>query len=133
VAAEEKYFDAVEQLAPDMPFMTIAWDEDKVSERLLKRKLNFVGLEVLFATDDKPIASPEYIEWMHRNNLIVWANAIVYNYRAVLAGGHNDDISVVGRMDEGWGWLADRGFDIIQTDWPLPMIQYLEKTNRRMR
>lgn len=131
--AEEKYFEQVEQLAPDMPFMTIAWDKDEVSERLLRRKLNFAGLEVLFASDDKPIASPEYIDWMHKNNLIVWANAIVYNYRAVLAGGHNDDISVVGRADEGWGWLADRGFDIIQTDWPLPMIQHLEKTNRLMR
>jgi len=27
---------------------------------------------------------------MHQMGLIVWANAIVYSYRAVLSAGHND-------------------------------------------
>lgn len=32
---------------------------------------------------------------------------------------------------KGWGWLADRGYDIIQTDWTLALKTYLEKTGRR--
>ena len=121
----------VEQLAPDMPFMTIAWHEDKISEGLMKWKMRFVGIEALFERDDELIASREYIDWMHSNGLMVWGNAIIYNYKAVLAGGHSDDISVAGRQDEGWGWIADRGFDIIQTDWPMPLCHYLNSTGRR--
>lgn len=29
------------------------------------------------------------------------------------------------------GWLADRGYNIIQTDWTLALKTYLEKTGRR--
>ena len=32
---------------------------------------------------------------------------------------------------KGWGWLADRGFDIIQTDWALPLRMYLDETGKR--
>ncbi|MBQ1216649.1 MAG: glycerophosphodiester phosphodiesterase, partial [Clostridia bacterium] len=31
----------------------------------------------------------------------------------------------------GWGWLADRGFDIIQTDWLMQCDTYLKQTGRR--
>ena len=32
----------------------------------------------------------------------------------------------MGDPDNGWGWIADKGFDIIQTDWSLPLRQYLD-------
>ena len=47
-------------------------------------------------------------------------------HRAVLAAGHNDNISAPGRMDEGWGWLLDHGFNMIQTDWPMMLRHYME-------
>ena len=116
----------LEELAPDLNFMAILRDSDFTESReLLKRNINYVGAEVLFTTDDAPVAHPDYIRFMHDNNLLVWANSIVYDYKDVLAAGHNDDISVVGRMDEGWGWLLDKGFDIIQTDWPLMLKMYM--------
>ena len=43
--------------------------------------------------------------------------------------GHSDDVSVTGETEKGW--LADRGYDIIQTDWTLALKTYLEKTGRR--
>ena len=43
-----------------------------------------------------------------------------------LAGGHSDDASLTGDPDAGWGWLMDRGFDIIQTDWPGMLRQYMD-------
>ena len=30
-----------------------------------------------------------------------------------------------------WGWLADRGFDFIQTDWLRDCADFLERTGRR--
>lgn len=129
--AEDKYFDMVEQLAPDLPFMTIAKEKDEISDRLMGRRLRYAGIEALFTADDAPIASEEYIDQMHKKGLLVWGNAIVYSYLAVLSGGHNDDISVTGQPEIGWGWLAKRGFDIIQTDWVCPMLQYLERAGLR--
>lgn len=56
---------------------------------------------------------------MHDRGLLVWANAIIYNEKAVLAAHLSDDESL--RRGDGYGWkeLAKMQFDIIQTDWPL--------------
>jgi len=116
----------MEEYAADMPYMVIT-RHDHFTDDLLRRNLRYVGTEVLFSDDTHGLAQKSYIDYMHDRDLLVWVNAIVYNYRSVLAGGHNDDISVVGREDKGWGWLMDRGFDIIQTDWTLPLKQYMDK------
>ena len=97
------------------------------------RKLRYVGTEVLFTEDTSPFADPAFIEAQHREGLLVWCNAIVYNYRSVLAGGHSDDRSVLGDPEGGWGWIADRGYDLMQTDHVLESVLYLEKTNRLKR
>ena len=99
--------------------MPIISETDKCTEDLLKRKINFIGAEVLFKTEESQVASPEYIDAMHKKGLLLWANAIVYDYRAVLTAGHTDDSSLTGDPYSGWGWLVDRGYDIIQTDWTL--------------
>lgn len=129
--ASEKHIHQVEQIAPELAYMVIVTDADTVSDKLLTRNINYIGAEVLFDTEDKQVASKEYIEKMHDRGLLLWANAIVYDDRAILCAGHNDDISVFGRPDEGWGWLAKRGFDIIQTDWPLSALEYYRKTGVR--
>ena len=40
--------------------------------------------------------------------------------------GH-DDVSLLENPDLGWGKLVEMGFDVIQTDWPLPLRIYLEE------
>ncbi|MBQ8509669.1 MAG: glycerophosphodiester phosphodiesterase family protein [Clostridia bacterium] len=132
-SADKKWFDMVEQIAPELPYMPIIRSTDRVSEELLGRKINFIGAEVLFYNDADAVASPEYIQWMHDHGLLLWANAIVYNCKEQIAAGHSDDVAMVSDPDGSWGWLVDRGFDIIQTDWQLPCRMYLEATNRRYR
>lgn len=132
-SAEMKWFKMVEEIAPDLPYMPIISETDHCSEILKKMNINFVGAEVLFRTDLSDTAQPEYVEKMHRDGLLLWANAIIYNYKAVLAAGHSDDYSLVRNPDQGWGWLADHGYDIIQTDWTLPCRLYLEETGRRFK
>ena len=116
--AREELFRQVEELAPDLPYMVFARREDTVSEMLRKRFPNYRGTEAIFPDETCGVAQPEYTERMHRLGLQVWVNAIVFDCRRVLAAGHNDDISVAGQPDQGWGWLMDLGADIIQTDWP---------------
>ena len=121
----EDVYSYMEQCAPDINYMVIIREHDDQSEQLFKRGMRYVGAEVLFRTEESEFATEEYIERMHKSGLLVWVNAIVYNHKSVLAAGHNDDLSVVGRMDEGWGWLLGRGYDIIQTDWPLMLKTYM--------
>ncbi len=131
-ANKPQYLDDVERYAPDIPYMTIASEEDNTAGDIARRNINYVGIEALFTRGDAPIASREYIDRMHAEGRIVWVNSIVYNYRAVLAAGHNDDVSVTGRPEDGWGWLADRGFDLIQTDFVYQCRTFLEATGRRL-
>ena len=135
VLVKSAYSDEVvrmmEEVAPDLNFMLILRRMDEHTEHMMKRKLNYVGVEALFTTDDEPICSPEYTEWMHQNGLMTWANSIVYNYRDVIAGTHTDDRAVVGNEDDVWGWMIDRGFDVIQTDWPLALRCYLNSRKEK--
>lgn len=124
-SATAENFARVEEVAPDLPFMAIAWDQDDFTDELLRRNMRYVGVEALFASEDKPIAQPEYLQSMKDKGLLAWANSIVYDHRAVLTAGHTDDIAVSTDPDFGWGWLVNRGFNIIQTDWPLALAQYL--------
>ncbi len=114
----------VEAVAPDLPFLAIVREKDDVSERLLGRSLRFCGVEALFKTDDAPVVSDEHIAWLHKNGLCIWGNAIVYNYKDVIAAAHTDDAAVTGDPDSGWGWYWDKGFDIVQTDWLLAAKTY---------
>lgn len=129
--ADPKWFDQLEEYAPELPYMPVVSTNDNCMEELLARKINYIGAEVLFKTEDAQVASPEYIQTMHDHGLLLWANSIVYDYRAVLTAGHTDDEALTGDPEKGWGWLADRGFDIIQTDWLLPLKLFFKETGRR--
>lgn len=131
ISLRDKEIKDTEIYAPDMPLMPMVWTEDPSLEMMKNYKVRWVGSECLFVKDTDPIASPEYIEAMHKAGKTVWGNAIMYNYRKELAGGHSDDASLLEDPEKGWGWLADRGFDVIQTDWLLHADTYLKKTGRR--
>ena len=125
--AKEVYFDAVEEVAPEMAYMPVIKNEDTVSEQLLGRNIRIVGIEACFEREDAQVVSEAHIAWLHKNALALWGNAIVYNKTSIISAGHTDDLAVTGDPDLGWGWFADKGFDIVQTDW-LPLIrQYFEK------
>ncbi len=123
--------DMVEKYAPDLYYMNIVKDEDTTYEEIKSRNINFVGTEVLFDREDAAVAGKDYIDMLHKDGKIVWVNALVYNYETVLSAYHNDDVSVLGEPEKGWGWLADRGFDIIQTDFIYNCRLFLENTGRR--
>lgn len=130
---KSKYLDDVEKYAPDLAYMAIVKEEDTTYEEIKKRNINYVGVEVVFEKETAPVAQKEYIDFMHKEGKLIWANAIVYNFKDVLAAGHTDDISLAEDPQKGWGWIADKGYDIIQTDFLLPCRQFLEQTERRRR
>ena len=123
----ERVLTVLEEVAPDLPFMPVVRDTHPEHERLMHRRINYIGAEVLFREESAEVASEPFLDRMHRDGKLVWVNSIIYNYREQLCAGHSDDRSLTGDPADGWGWLAGRGFDLIQTDWPLMLREYLEK------
>lgn len=130
-AVKQAYLDAVAEVAPDLMFMPIVKKKDEVTEALLKKGVNVIGTEAIFYSEEDETCSPAYIEKMHKMGKILFADAIVYNYKEQLAAGHSDDSSLINGPDTGWGWLADHGFDIIQTDWTGTAHDYLMNRGKR--
>lgn len=123
---EEKYFKMLEELAPDYMYMPILSEEDHCTEILEERNICFVGAECTFTSEQAQVASDEFIDHMKKKGKLLWANGILYSCKVPLSAGHSDDISVTGHPKEGWGWLVDKGFDIIQTDWTGMVREYLK-------
>lgn len=123
---DEKSLNAVEKYAPDFMFMPLVNGVDEVTEGLIERGINVIGTEVLFSKETDEVCSDEYIRKMHDRGLLVWMNAIVYNELAVISAHHTDDISLTDSPDKGWGWLIDKGADVIQTDWLLMLKEYIK-------
>ena len=86
----------------------------------------FIGAELVFATEESPIITNRTVEMLHKDGKIAWGNSIQFSAKKILSAGHNDDISLSGNPDAGWGWLVRHGFDIIQTDWVCALKLYLE-------
>ena len=131
-APRREQLDIVETYAPDIQFLPVISETGDTHEMLKNRKINYIGAELLFEREEDDTASDAYRELLRRDGKLCWVNAIVYNYRAVLAAGHSDDAAILGDPEFGWGWCADR-FDIIQTDWIGSLSRYLEQTGRRYR
>lgn len=126
---KESYYKDILKYAPDLMYMPVVRKEDKITDKLSTMGINCIGAEVLFKDESDPVNSDEYIVSMHNKRKVLFVNSIVYDYREILTAGHTDDSSILISPDHGWGYLADRGYDIIQTDWCSDVKNYLN--NRR--
>ena len=43
---------------------------------------------------------------------------------------HSDQVSIFTRPSEGWGWLIEQGFRVLETNYARDLIRYLESENR---
>ena len=123
----------LEDVAPELPFMSIVREEHPWHEELLRRNINYVGVDGLYKRDDSYLASTEFMEQLHHDGQLVWGNAIIYDHLKQLSGGHSDDSALTVSPEYGWGWFADRPFDVIQTDWTGMLVNFLKNTGRYYR
>ncbi|USK36438.1 glycerophosphodiester phosphodiesterase family protein (plasmid) [Bacillus sp. F19] len=117
--------------AHDVKYMTLpkVWNQDNFNKIMeYKDKINIVGFEMIFDDPNADYVSKEKLEQLRQMGYHTMINAIVlWNDRQSLCGGFDDDVSLLENPELGWGKLFEMGFDIIQTDWPLPLKNYLEK------
>ena len=122
----EELLSGIENYGVPMMYMPIVSTEEKV-ERTLARKINTVALELLFKTDEDPLVSPANLKKWKESGINLWVNTICIDERYVMSGGHNDNVALCGDKQGGWGNLVDRGFNILQTDWPYFRNAYLKE------
>ncbi len=127
---DKNVFTVLEELCPELAFMPIVSDKHKWHKELMNKNINYIGAEVLFKKESAQVASDKFIETMHKDGKLVWVNSIIYDYKDQLAAGHSDDTALTESEEVGWGWLADKKFDFIQTDWAMMLIEYLKRTDR---
>lgn len=124
---KKEWIDKVDAVASDFAYMPIINEDITPFYELGGDRLSgFIGAELVFSTEDSPILTNHVVEQLHADGKIAWGNGIQFSAKKILSAGHNDDISVSGNPDAGWGWLIQQGFDIIQTDWVSALKLYIE-------
>lgn len=92
-------------------------------------EINTVGFELIASSPASPLADREFIAGLRHDGYLALLNAIVLENRDPLFAGWDDEVSVLEDPDSGWGRLERLGADIIQTDWPGLLTDYLEETS----
>ena len=124
---KKEWIEKASAVAPDFAYMPIINEDIMPFYELGGDRLpGFIGAELVFATEESPILRDCTVEMLHKDGKIAWGNSIQFSARKILSAGHNDDISLSGNPDAGWGWLIRHGFDIIQTDWVCALKNYVE-------
>ncbi len=101
-------------------YMHIITDENLDQLDELFKRFPPVAIEILFHKKTDLVLSAPVLEKM-RNRANIWVNSLDDAENA----GHNDALSLID-PDQGWGWLLDRGINIIQTDYPKKALLYAE-------
>lgn len=117
----------VAAVAPDICYMPVIHETDTVTERIRTMDIRFAGVELVFAKEDSPLVEEAYVRMHHDAGRFLFCDALRYSSYVPLSGGRDDDVSLLQGEDYGWGWLVDKGFDIIQTDWTYHLVHYLRK------
>lgn len=79
-----------------------------------------VAFEVIYTSNDSPMFG--VIETISEKGSRIWVNTL----RESLCGKHDDDLAVED-PDGSWGWVIDHGANIIQTDRPALLLEYLRE------
>ena len=127
---EDKYLDYMEQMDLPVMYSPKAYTEADV-ENILRRNLNVVSCEMIFFSEEGDMLRPDIQRRLHDRGVLCWCNSLCLRDDWNRSAWRNDNRAITGDPDGNWGWLADHGFDIIQTDWPGLLHDYLTATGRR--
>ncbi|MDO5550286.1 MAG: glycerophosphodiester phosphodiesterase family protein [Lachnospiraceae bacterium] len=96
-------------------------------EQVKRYDLNVAAAELIFTDVKEPLADQNFLEELRSQGILPWVNAITLNDQCVLSGGLDDNGAIGEGFDKHWGTLMDMGFQIIQTDWPGLLKNYVKQ------
>ena len=106
-----------------MPIVDLDNENAELQIEMFISDMHPVAFELLFREDSNPL--PIKLKDSLKGRTLIWYNTLW----DTMAGGHDDDASLVD-FDNGYGHLIDKlGARIIQTDRPLLLLDYLRSRN----
>ena len=113
-------------------YMPIIRNDDEEMRRVLEiaPTQRFPAIEITFADENQWIFSPEAVSRAKALRMKPLVNTMTA--QQPYCGGHDDVTSLLRGPEYGWGWLIDRGAEILQTDCTGELKHYLE-TRREKR
>lgn len=123
----DQFLETVNQHHKNYMFMPIVKSIADIKKSLKYKNLNIVGFEFIFENQKHELLSKELISELKEKGYFIWVNAINLGKGKYLSADFNDDKSILVGADAGWGKLIDYGFNVIQTDWPPLLKNYLQK------
>lgn len=106
-------------------FMPIIYGGRKYNHSLIYAYINELeppAYELIFRYDNDSIISPNYVYMMKTGNARIWVNSLFDE----ICGGHTDR----NNPFESWEWMLERGVNIIQTDEPALLLDFLRNKKR---
>lgn len=123
---EEEYLRQLENSGSGLMYMPIVRTMEEW-EQVRKYDINLAAAELLFKGTEDPLADTGFIQDLREQGIVPWVNAITLNDKDVLSGGLDDNHAIADGFDKNWGKLIDMGFQIIQTDWPALLRNYIDQ------
>ena len=114
------------------PLVAIVSSEEQLAAVVGDPQINLVGVELLADTPTHAFCDPAVTKAFQDRGLLVYLNALNLSDGTVLMAGWDDNLSVTGNPDDGWGRLVGLGADVIQTDWPALLNAYLGRDIRKL-
>ena len=112
--------------AQSTPFMFMPMVNDIAQIMIAESaKLNLVGFEIKFKELSSPLAEQSLISRLRSEGKLLWVNMLNLTYTGHLYAGCDDNTSLLEGPGKGWGKLIDMGFNVLQTDWPAALYNYL--------
>ncbi len=116
----------------DCMFIPMVKDAEYLKDiEKLREKALIPAVEIVPQSPEDGIFADSAFAWIKERHMKVWCNSLSLAKRLVYGAGYDDLRSLTQGGDQGWGILAAKGVDIIQTDWPMETDAYLRAIHRR--
>ena len=96
-------------------------------ETVKKYDVNVAAAELIFSDLNGPFTDPAFLKELTDEGILPWVNVIRLNDEIVLSGGLDDNLAIAEGFEKSWGRLIDLGYQILQTDWPALLRNYLDE------
>ena len=113
-------------------FIPIITKDEEIEEfEKLPSQLKIPQVEVFATSDDDKVISEGFVKELNSRGIKLWVNSLTLGNGNDMSAGHDDNRSLTEDPDQGWGFLVRKGVEVIQTDWPMELCNYLESIGAR--
>ena len=128
-AFDEEIVKGLSEYQTKVMFMPIVKSTNEIEE-FEKHNLNIVALELVFNNENSELISDENIKNYKAKGYALWINTICFSERGLLSGKYSDHNLLTSFKVDDMHWILEKGFDIIQTDFPSLIKELIIKTKK---